>query len=59
LALYLRHFSHGGTALTVVPLAQWGGKHPPKGKYSIGAGIVDSAAAVAAAVNFQAHGKGT
>jgi serine protease len=29
-----------------------------KGKYSIGAGIVDSAAAVEAAVNFQGHGKG-
>jgi len=29
----------------------------PKGKYSIGAGILDSAAAVEAAVNFQPHGK--
>lgn len=29
-----------------------------KGKYSIGAGIVDSAAAVEAAVNFKARGKG-
>jgi serine protease len=29
-----------------------------KGKYSIGAGIVDSAAAVEAAVNFQGHGNG-
>jgi serine protease len=29
-----------------------------KGKYSIGAGIVDSAAAVEAAVDFKPHGKG-
>jgi serine protease len=30
----------------------------PKGKYSIGAGILDAAAAVKAAANFNAHGSG-